>query len=286
MTNRGPKALGPNCKILDYIGVSLSNKEVVDLKIISFANQKGGTGKTTAAVNIAATLAKRNKTTLVIDLDPQSNATAALMDPLNVDSKQSVGPLLMGDTKLSDVIHQCSYLPCLYLIPATLELSITEIDLGRMPTGGVVLQKRLKGAKFDYIICDCPPNFGVLTSNGLSTSDFMIVPMEPETFAVTGLQMLMNSIVPKILKFVNTDLKILGILLCRVNPVRTLTANIRVELKRLYKELLFQSEIPIDVRLPESQSLHKPVITYQSWSRSAQVFGKVVDEILARLGED
>ena len=255
-------------------------------KIISLANQKGGTGKTTAAVNIAASLARKKKNTLLIDLDPQSNSTTALTDPLLIDSKQSVGPLLLGDVKFSEVVHECSYLPYLSLIPATLELSVTEIDLTRIPTGGNVLQKRLKEATgFEYIICDCPPNFGTLTSNGLSVSNYMIVPMEPETFAVSGLQMLMTNIVPRILKFVNPDLKLLGILLCRVNPVRILTANIRLELKRLYKDLLFQTEIPIDVRLPESQSLHKPVIAYQSWSRSATAFEKLVDEILERIGE-
>lgn len=256
------------------------------MHIISLANQKGGTGKTTAAVNIAAALARRKKRTLLIDLDPQSNSTTSLIDPLEIDSKQSIGPLLLGDAKLRDVVHECSYLPYLSLIPATLELSVTEIDLTRIPTGGNVLQKRLKNiTDFEYVVCDCPPNFGTLTSNGLSISNHMIVPMEPETFAVTGLQMLMTNIVPRILKFTNPDLKLLGILLCRVNPVRTLTANIRNELKRLYKDLLFETEIPIDVRLPESQSVHKPVIAYQSWSRSAGAFEKLVDEIQGRLGE-
>lgn len=222
----------------------------------------------------------------MIDLDPQSNATMALTDPLKVDSKCSLGPLLMGDAKFADVVIQCDYLPYLHIIPATLDLSITELDLTRLPTGGVLLKKRLEEAKdFEYVICDCPPNFGVLTINGLIASEHMIVPMEAETFAVSGLQMLMTNIVPRILKLMNSDLKLLGILLCRVNPVRILTANIRLELKRLYPDLLLQTEIPIDVRLPESQSAHKPVIVYESWSRAAAAYQKLVDEILARLGE-
>jgi chromosome partitioning protein len=261
-------------------------EEVENLKIISLANQKGGTGKTTAAVNIAAVLAKRKKKTLVIDLDPQSNATMALMDPLEVESKFSVGPFLMGDAKFKDVVHQCSYLPNLYLIPATLELSVTEFELTRLPTGGVLLGKRLKKMKdFEYIICDCPPNFGILTSNGLTASTHMIVPMEPETFAIYGLQMLMTNIVPRILKLVNEDLMLLGILLCRVNPVRTLTANIKLEIRRLYPDLLFDTDIPVDVRIPESQARHKPVMIYQSWSRAAKAYNKLTKEILDRLGE-
>lgn len=256
------------------------------MKIISLANQKGGTGKTTAAVNIAAMLAKKGEKTLLVDLDPQSNATMALINPLKVESERSIGPLLMGDAKFRDVVHQCSYLPYLYVLPATLELSITEFELTRIPTGGVLLGKRLKDAKdFEYIICDCPPNFGVLTSNGLTASTHMIVPMEPETFAIYGLQMLMTNIVPRILKLVNPDLKLLGILLCRVNPVRTLTANIRLEIRRLYEDLLFETEIPVDVRLPESQAAHKPVVIYQSWSRAAKAYKKLTNEILDRFGE-
>ena len=256
------------------------------MKIISLANQKGGTGKTTAAVNIAAMLAKKRKRTLLIDLDPQSNATMALINPLKVESERSIGPFLMGDAEFRDVVHQCSYLSYLYVLPATLDLSITEFELTRIPTGGVLLEKRLKDVKdFEYIICDCPPNFGVLTSNGLTASTHMIVPMEPETFAIYGLQMLMTNIVPKILKLVNPDLKLLGILLCRVNPVRTLTANIRLEVRRLYEDLLFETEIPIDVRLPESQAVHKPVVVYQSWSRAAKAYEKLTNEILDRFGE-
>jgi len=255
--------------------------------VISLANQKGGTGKTTAAVNIAAMLAKRKKKTLLIDLDPQSNATMSLIDPLEVDSELSLGPLLMGDIEIEDAIYNCKSLSKLHLIPATLDLSITELDLTRLPTGGILLERRLKKLdSFDYVICDCPPNFGVLTSNGLTASTHMIVPMEPETFAVYGIQMLMTNIVPRILKLINPDLRLLGILLCRVNPVRTLTANVRLELRRLYNELLFGTEIPIDVRLPESQAVHKPVVIYQSWSRAAEAYEKLTVEILDRLGDE
>jgi len=168
-----------------------------------------------------------------------------------------------------------------------LDLSITELDLTRLPTGGVLLERRLKNVdSFDYVICDCPPNFGVLTSNGLTASTHMIVPMEPETFAIYGLQMLMTNIVPKILKLINPDLRLLGILLCKVNPVRNLTANIRLELRRLYNELLFETEIPIDVRLPESQAVHRPVVMYQSWSRAAKAYERLTAEILDRFGDE
>jgi len=258
------------------------------MKVISFANQKGGTGKTTTAVNVAATLALRRKKTLVVDLDPQSNATMALADPLEIKSKSSIGPLLLGEASLDDVIYKCKHIPNLSLIPATLELSITEFELTRATTGtgGVQLEKRLRNTKFDYVICDCPPNFGILTTNGLYASTHMIVPMEPETFAVYGLQMLMTNIVPRIGKLVNEKMKLLGILLVRVNPIRTLTANVRYEIRRRYGELLFDTEIPVDVRLPESQKSHVPVVVYARTSRAAKAYKSLTHEILERLGEE
>jgi len=258
------------------------------MKVISFANQKGGTGKTTTAVNVATVLAMKGKRTLVVDLDPQSNATMALIDPLEIESKRSMSPLLLGEAKLQDVLYKCRYVKGLDLIPATLELSLTELELTRFSsgTGGVQLEKKLRNAEYDFVICDCPPNFGILTTNGLYASTHMIVPMEPETFAVYGLQMLMTNIVPRIGKLVNENLKLLGILLVRVNPIRTLTANIRYEVRKRYGELLFDTEIPVDVRLPESQKSHLPVILYARTSRAAEAYKALTDEILNRLGEE
>jgi chromosome partitioning protein len=261
---------------------------MTNTKMISFINQKGGTGKTTTAVNVAALLALKGKRTLVVDLDPQSNATMALTDPLEIESRRSVGPFLCGEAKLQDVIIHSRDIEGLDLIPATLELSLTELELTKdsSGTGGIQLQKRLKKADYDFIICDCPPNFGLLTNNALFASTHMIVPMEPEIFAMYGLQMLMTNVVPRIGKLINEDMKLLGILLVRVNPVRTLTANIRHEVRKRYGSLLFDTEIPVDVRLPESQRVHVPVVLYAPNSRSAEAYKNLTDEILSRLGEE
>jgi chromosome partitioning protein len=256
------------------------------MEMMCFVNQKGGTGKTTSAVNVAAILAKRGKKTLLVDLDPQSNATMSLMDPLEVDVKKNIATLLMGDATVDEVVCKLKHLENLCLIPATLDLSITELELTRLPTGGVLLEKRLKKEKdYDYIICDCPPNFGVLTANALYASSHMIVTMEPETFSFYGLQMLISNIVPRIGKLINPDIKLLGILLLRVNPIRTLTANLRLEIRRLYQNLLFDTEIPIDVRLPESQAAHQPIILYARTSRAATAYEELTNEIADRLGE-
>lgn len=252
---------------------------------LSFANQKGGTGKTTTAVNVASLLAMKGYKTLFIDLDPQSNATMNLIDPLNIETKRTVGSLLLGEAKIDDVLYKCEYVKNLQVIPATLDLSYVELELTRTAagTGGIQLERRLKDTSYDFVICDCPPNFGLLTENALYASTHMVVPMEPETFAMYGLQVLMTNIVPRIGKLVNDSLKLLGILLVRVNPIRTLTANIRYEIRQRYGRILFDTEIPIDVRVPESQKSHLPVVLYARTSRASEAYGSLTKEILARL---
>lgn len=254
--------------------------------IISIANQKGGSGKTTTAVNVSAWLAKKDRKTLLIDMDPQSNSTMSLADPNDIQSEISVSALLSDEAELRAVIRNTKYLPKLDFIPATLDLSITELDLGQLTTGGVLLKERLKELKkdeYDYIICDCPPNFGVMTTNAIYASSLLVVPMEPETFAFYGFQMFMTSLVPRMHKFVNKDLKLLGIVLNRVNPIRSLTKNIRYELQRRYKDLLFQTEIPVDVRLPEASTIHLPVCIFAKNSRSSLAFESLTDEIIKRI---
>jgi chromosome partitioning protein len=258
------------------------------LKIISIANQKGGSGKTTLAVNISAILAMKNRRTLLIDLDPQSNSTMSLIEPRKINSKNSVGALLCDEVKIAESIHSSGYLPKLDFIPATLDLSITELDLSHQSTGGVLLKERLEELdenQYDYVICDCPPNFGVMTTNAVYASSLLLVPMEPETFAFYGLEMFMTSLVPKMRKYVNKKFKLLGIVLNRVNTTRILTQTIRKELQRRYREFLFRTEIPIDVRLPESASAHLPICIYARSSRSAQALDLLTDEFIERIGK-
>lgn len=256
------------------------------MKVISIANQKGGSGKTTLAVNISAILASKRKRTLMIDLDPQSNSTMSLVEPRKISSKNSVGALLCDEVKIEDAIRNSGYLPKLDFIPATLDLSITELDLGRIPTGGVLLKQRLEELNekdYDYVICDCPPNFGVMTTNAVHASSLLLVPMEPETFAFYGLEMFMTSLVPRMRKYVNKNLRLLGIVLNRVNTTRILTQTIRQELQRRYTDFLFRTEIPIDVRLPESSSAHLPVCIYAKSSRSAQALELLTSEFVERV---
>jgi len=254
--------------------------------VISVANQKGGSGKTTTAVNVASWLALKGRRTLLIDLDPQSNSTMCLTDPTVIQSKTSIGALLNDEANLEDVIQTTRYIPKLDFIPATLDLSITELDLGHLSTGGILLKERLaelNGKEYAYVICDCPPNFGVMTVNAVHASSLLLVPMEPETFAFYGLEMFMSSLVPRMKKFVNKNFSILGIVLTKVNPIRILTQNIRLELMRRYKRLLFATEIPIDVRLPESAGAHQPVCIFAERSRSAQAYEQLTEEIIKRV---
>jgi len=254
--------------------------------VISVANQKGGSGKTTTAVSVASWLAMKDRKTLLIDMDPQSNSTMCLTDPTVIQSKTSIGALLNDEASLKDVIQTNRYIPKLDFIPATLDLSITELDLGHLSTGGILLKQRLEelGEKdYSYVICDCPPNFGVMTVNAVHASSLLLVPMEPETFAFYGLEMFMSSLVPRMKKFVNKNFSLLGIVLTRVNPIRTLTQNVRLELMRRYKRLLFATEIPVDVRLPESAAAHQPICIFAGRSKSAQAYEQLTDEIMNRI---
>jgi chromosome partitioning protein len=256
------------------------------MRVISIANQKGGSGKTTLAVNISAILAMKKRKTLLIDLDPQSNSTMSVIEPRKISTNKSISALLNGEVEISEAIHNSGYLSKLDFIPATLDLSITELDLGRMPTGGVLLKQKLDELdddEYDYVICDCPPNFGVMTTNAIFASSLLLVPMEPETFAFYGLEMFMTSLVPRMKKYVNKDLKLLGIVLNRVNTTRILTQTVRQELQRRYGEFLFKTEIPIDVRLPESASANLPVCIYAKSSRSAQALELLTNEFIERI---
>jgi chromosome partitioning protein len=260
------------------------------MKIISVANNKGGTGKTTTAVNFAAWLSAMGHGTLLVDLDPQGNATSATMDPTKADPNRGIGPLLEGEISTKEAIYETGYLPKLHIIPATIGLEVTELNLTRGDgsyTGGVRLKDRLAeldSHSYEYVVCDCPPNFGVMTTNGLYASSQVLITMEPETFALDGLEMFMTKITPRIRKEVNKNIKILGIVLVRVNTLRILTQNIRLEVRRRYQTLLAETEIPVDVRLPESEGLHLPVCVTDRYSRAALAYENLTTELLKRLG--
>ncbi len=250
--------------------------------IISFANQKGGVGKTTSAVNVAACLAHRGKRVLLIDMDPQGNTTSGV-GVVKRDLKYTAYEALLGQCSVKDAVIETRYTN-LSLIPANISLAASEFDLVDMPDRQYRLKKALASVNddFDIVIIDCPPSLGLLTINSLAASNGIIIPMQCEYFALEGLSQLMLTI-RKIKQLYNRSLEITGILLTMYNPRLNLTVQVVSELKKYYSDKLFRTAILRNVKLSEAPSFGAPIIYHDKNSKGAQCYFDVADELLTRI---
>ena len=252
-------------------------------KIISFANQKGGVGKTTSAVNIAASLGILGFNTLLIDLDPQGNATSGI-GVAKKGLKNTIKDVLLGNMDARDTIIQTDF-EKLSLIPSCMNLAGTEFDLfheARM--AWAMMKKTLAPLKdeYDYILVDCPPSLGMLTVNSLSASDGVVIPMQCEFYALEGLSQLMITI-GKIKSNYNTNLAVTGILLTMYTHRLLLTQQVRSELKRHYAGKLFDTNISRCVKLSEAPGFGVPVYYHDRKSKGATEYLAVADELSTRI---
>lgn len=252
-------------------------------KIISFANQKGGVGKTTSAVNIAASLGILGFNTLLIDLDPQGNATSGI-GVAKKGLKNTIKDVLLGNMDARDTIIQTDF-EKLSLIPSCMNLAGTEFDLfheDRM--AWAMMKKTLAPLKdeYDYILVDCPPSLGMLTVNSLSASDGVVIPMQCEFYALEGLSQLMITI-GKIKSNYNTNLAVTGILLTMYTHRLLLTQQVRSELKRHYAGKLFDTNISRCVKLSEAPGFGVPVYYHDRKSKGATEYLAVADELSTRI---
>ena len=252
-------------------------------KIISFANQKGGVGKTTSAVNIAASLGILGFNTLLIDLDPQGNATSGI-GVAKKGLKNTIKDVLLGNMDARDTIIQTDF-EKLSLIPSCMNLAGTEFDLfheDRM--AWAMMKKTLAPLKdeYDYILVDCPPSLGMLTVNSLSASDGVVIPMQCEFYALEGLSQLMITI-GKIKSNYNTNLAVTGILLTMYTHRLLLTHQVRSELKRHYAGKLFDTNISRCVKLSEAPGFGVPVYYHDRKSKGATEYLAVADELSTRI---
>ncbi len=251
--------------------------------VISFANQKGGVGKTTSCVNIGAALAEKGLRVLLLDLDPQGNTTSAVGI-----SKKSVRAssydLLLGSSDPRAALRE-TRVPNLFLIPTNLNLAGAEFELvsaenrsGRLREGISSLRE-----EFAFILIDCPPSLGMLTINALTASDGVLIPMQCEYFALEGLSQLLLTI-RRTKELYNPALQIVGILLSMYNGRLTLSAQVLAELKKYYADKLFAEPIPRSVRVAEAPSYGLPITVYDPRGKAAQVFRRTADELLSRVG--
>jgi len=250
-------------------------------KIICIANQKGGVGKTTTAINLAACIAVAGKRVLLVDSDPQGNATSGLGLTLAV-GERGIYELLMQEAKRAEVTRP-TLIDTLELIPASVDLAGAEIELVNQEQREKRLKSVLSGVEgeYDYIFIDCPPSLGLLTLNALAAAHTVLIPMQCEYYALQGLSHLLKTL--KLVKnAINPELKVEGILLTMFDGRTLLATQVKEQVTRYFKEFLLNTVIPRNVRLSEAPSHGKPVVLYANRSTGADSYVELAQEIIAR----
>lgn len=255
------------------------------VRTIVFSNQKGGVGKTTTCVNLAAYVAENGKKVLIIDMDPQGNASSALGFFERNDGK-SVYEVLCGNTDAKDAVKKTE-VEGLDIITSSSDLAGAELELAQVMIGRErVLEEKTEEVKkdYDFVFIDCPPSLGLLTVNSLAASDGVIVPIQCEYFALEGLSQMMNTI-KLVKKFLNPDIEVQGVVITLYDSRAKLAKGVIAEIDKVFGDKVYDTKIPRNVRLAEAPSYGKPVSKYDSKCAGAVAYGKLAEEFLARINK-
>lgn len=251
-------------------------------RIIAIANQKGGVGKTTTAINLGAALAVAEKRTLVVDIDPQGNASSGL-GLEDRESLSTVYDILVEGSPAREAVVKGLHFPLLDLVPSTRDLVGAEIELVNAPGREKILRGALESVRedYDFILVDCPPSLGLLTLNTLTAADSVLIPIQCEFYALEGLSQLLNTI-RLVQKGLNSALDIEGVLLTMYDRRLNLSKQVAAEAREYFGNNVYKTTIPRNVRLAEAPSFGQPIVTYDVLSQGAQAYLALAREFLAR----
>jgi len=253
-------------------------------RVIAIANQKGGVGKTTTAINLGASLAVAERRTLIIDIDPQANASSGLGLDRKPDTP-NIYDVLIGAKALEDSIHKGIHFPLLDLVPSTRDLVGAEIEMVSMLSRETVLRRALETVRdsYEFVLIDCPPSLGLLTLNTLTAADSVLIPIQCEFYALEGLSQLLTTI-RLVQRALNPDLKIEGVLLTMYDQRLNLSNQVAADARKYFGSKVFRAAIPRNVRLAEAPSFGEPIIHYDVLSKGAQSYLALAKELLHNEG--